>query len=393
MAVIVGVVKETYPGERRVALTPAVIPNLKRIASEVLVEAGAGASAGFEDEAYVEKGAQVVPSRREVFERADTIVQVRGYGANPGAGRADLSYLRAGQVVVGLLDPIANPEAAAELAQLGVTAFALELLPRISRAQPMDVLSSQATVAGYKAALLAAMALPKLFPMMITAAGTITPAKVFVIGVGVAGLQAIATARRLGAVVSAYDVRPAAKAEAESVGARFIELGLEGGDVEAGGGYARPMGEEFYQRQRELLGRVLTEQDAVITAAMVLGRRAPVLITADMVRRMRPGSVIVDLAADRGGNCEVTVPGETVEVSGVKVIGAANLASTVPYDASQMYARNVTSFILHVFGRRGGPDFSDEITRETLLTHQGQVISPKVRELLGLPPAVAKGVG
>ncbi len=390
---IVGVVKETYPGERRVALTPAVIPNLKRIASEVLVEAGAGVLAGFEDGAYVEKGAQVVPSRREVFERADIIVQVRGYGANPGAGRADLSYLRAGQVVVGLLDPIASPEAAAELAQLGVTAFALELLPRISRAQPMDVLSSQATVAGYKAALLAAMALPKLFPMMITAAGTITPAKVFVVGVGVAGLQAIATARRLGAVVSAYDVRPAAKAEAESVGARFIELGLEGGDVEAGGGYARPMGEEFYRRQRELLGRVLTEQDAVITTAMVLGRRAPVLITADMVRRMRPGSVIVDLAAERGGNCEVTVPGETVEVSGVKVIGAANLASTVPYDASQMYARNLTSFILHVFGRRGEPDFSDEITRETLLTHRGQVVHPRVRELLGLPPAVAKGVG
>ena len=390
---IVGVVKETYPGERRVALTPAVIPNLKRIASEVLVEAGAGVLAGFEDGAYVEKGAQVVPSRREVFERADIIVQVRGYGANPGAGRADLSYLRAGQVVVGLLDPIASPEAAAELAQLGVTAFALELLPRISRAQPMDVLSSQATVAGYKAALLAAMALPKLFPMMITAAGTITPAKVFVVGVGVAGLQAIATARRLGAVVSAYDVRPAAKAEAESVGARFIELGLEGGDVEAGGGYARPMGEEFYRRQRELLGRVLTEQDAVITTAMVLGRRAPVLITADMVRRMRPGSVIVDLAAERGGNCEVTVPGETVEVSGVKVIGAANLASTVPYDASQMYARNLTSFILHVFGRRGEPDFPDEITRETLLTHRGQVVHPRVRELLGLPPAVAKGVG
>ena len=390
---IVGLVKETYPGERRVALTPAVIPNLKRIASEVLVEAGAGVLAGFEDGAYVEKGAQVVPSRREVFERADIIVQVRGYVANPGAGRADLGYLRAGQVVVGLLDPIASPEAAAELAQLGVTAFALELLPRISRAQPMDVLSSQATVAGYKAALLAAMALPKLFPMMITAAGTITPAKVFVIGVGVAGLQAIATARRLGAVVSAYDVRPAAKAEAESVGARFIELGLEGGDVEAGGGYARPMGEEFYQRQRELLGRVLTEQDAVITTAMVLGRRAPVLITADMVRRMRPGSVIVDLAAERGGNCEVTVPGETVEVSGVKVIGAANLASTVPYDASQMYARNVTSFILHVFGRRGELDFSDEITRETLLTHRGQVVHPRVRELLGLPPAVAKGVG
>jgi NAD(P) transhydrogenase subunit alpha len=240
-----GVVRESYPGERRVALTPAVIPNLKRIASEVLVEAGAGVLAGFEARAYVEAGAEVASSREEVFRRADVIVRVRAYVVNPEAGRRDLSYLRDGQVLIGLFEPIANPEAAAELARTAAMVFALELLPRISRAQPMDVLSSQATVAGYKAALLAAMALPKLFPMMITAAGTITPAKVFVIGVGVAGLQAIATARRLGAVVSAYDVRPAAKAEAESVGARFIELGLEGATLRPAGATPGRWGRSF----------------------------------------------------------------------------------------------------------------------------------------------------
>jgi len=386
---IVGVVRETFPGERRVALTPAVLPNLARAGFRVVVEAGAGEAAGFDDAAYAEKGAEIAASRDEVFGRADVLVQVRGYGANPEAGRADLGRLRPGQVLVGFLDPIANPEAAAELAAREVTAFALELLPRITRAQPMDALSSQATVAGYKAALLAAEALPKLFPMLITAAGTITPAKVFVIGAGVAGLQAIATARRLGAVVSAYDVRPAAKEEAESVGARFIELPLETAGVEAGGGYARPMDEEFYRRQRELMGQVVAEHDAVIATAMVLGRRAPVLVTAEMVRGMRPGSVIVDLAAERGGNCELTRPGETVEVNRVKIIGAVNLPATVPYDASQMYARNITNFLLHVLSGSGKLDLSDEITRETLLVRSGEVVSPRVRQLLGLPPVPA----
>jgi NAD(P) transhydrogenase subunit alpha len=386
---IVGVVRETFPGERRVALTPAVLPNLTRAGFRVVVEAGAGEAAGFDDAAYAEKGAEIAATRDEVFVRADVLVQVRGYGANPEAGRADLGRLRPGQVLVGFLDPIANPEAAAELAAREVTAFALELLPRITRAQPMDALSSQATVAGYKAALLAAEALPKLFPMLITAAGTITPAKVFVIGAGVAGLQAIATARRLGAVVSAYDVRPAAKEEAESVGARFIQLPLETAGVEAGGGYARPMDEDFYRRQRELMGQVVAEHDAVIATAMVLGRRAPVLVTAEMVRGMRPGSVIVDLAAERGGNCELTRPGETVEVNRVKIIGAVNLPATVPYDASQMYARNITNFLLHVLSGSGKPDLSDEITRETLLVRSGEVVSPRVRQLLGLPPVPA----
>jgi len=389
---LVGVVRETFPGERRVALTPAAVPELRRSGFGVVVEAGAGLGAGFPDDLYAEKGAEVVSDRREVFARADIIAQVRGYGANPEAGRADLPYLRPGQYLVGFFDPFANPEAALELAPTGVTVFALELLPRITRAQPMDALSSQATVAGYKAAILAAEALPKMFPMLITAAGTITPARVFVIGVGVAGLQAIATARRLGAVVSAYDVRPAAKEEAQSVGARFIELPLETAGVEAGGGYARPMDEDFYRRQRELLTAVVAEHDVVITAAMVLGRRAPVLVTAQMVAGMRPGSVVVDLAAERGGNCELTRPGETVEVNGVKIIGASNLPATVPYDASQMYGRNIVSFVRYVFGR-AGPDFGEEITRETLLVREGEVINRRVRELLGLPPLVREGVG
>ncbi|MER3398336.1 MAG: NAD(P)(+) transhydrogenase (Re/Si-specific) subunit alpha [Chloroflexota bacterium] len=389
---LVGVVRETFPGERRVALTPMVVTELRRSGFGVVIEAGAGLGAGFPDRLYAEAGAEVVLDREEVFGRADIIAQVRGYGANPEAGRRDLGYLRPGQVLVGFFEPIANPEAAVELASRGVTVFALELLPRISRAQSMDALSSQATVVGYKGVLLAAEALPKMFPMLVTAAGTIKPAKVLVIGVGVAGLQAIATARRLGAVVSAYDVRPAAKEEAESVGARFIELGLETVEVEAGGGYAREMGEEFYRRQRQLLGDVLAEHDVVITAALVVGRRAPVLVTAEMVRRMRPGSVIVDLAAERGGNCEVSRAGETVEVDGVKVIGAVNLAATVPYDASQMYGRNVGNFLRHVFGR-GGPDFSEEITRETLLVRAGEVVSGRVRQLLGLPPLVTKGTG
>lgn len=386
---LVGVVRESFPGERRVALTPAAVLELRRSGFKVVVEAGAGLGAGFPDREYAEAGAEVVVGRREVFGRADIVVQVRGYGANVEAGRADLGYLRPGQFLVGFFEPIANPEAALELAPLGVTVFALELLPRISRAQPMDALTSQATVVGYKAVLVAAGELPKMFPMLITAAGTVKPAKVLVIGVGVAGLQAIATARRLGAVVSAYDVRPAAKEEAESVGARFIELGLEGAEVEAGGGYARAMGEEFYRRQRELLGEVMAEHDVVITAALVVGRRAPVLVTAEMVKRMRPGSVVVDLAVERGGNCELSRVGETVEVDGVKVIGAANLAATVPYDASQLYGRNIASFLRHVFGG-GGPDFGEEITRETLLVREGEVINRRVRELLGLPPLVTQ---
>lgn len=383
---IVGVPAETYPGERRVALMPAVVPTLAKAGLEVLVEPGAGVNAGFPDAAYEEQGARIAPERTQLFSSADVLLQVRGLGANPDAGRADLELMHPGQVILGLLNPLGAPEAARELAGTGVTAFALELLPRISRAQPMDALTSMATVAGYKAVLMAADVLPKMYPMMMTAAGTITPARVFVVGAGVAGLQAIATAHRLGAVVHAYDVRPAVKEQVESLGAKFMELELETEGAEASGGYARTMDEEFYRRQREMMTQVVAESDVVITTAAVPGSKAPILVTEEMVRGMHPGSVILDLAAEGGGNCELTRPGESVEAYGVTVLGPINLPSTIPYHASQMYARNLTAFLQNLV--KDGElrlNLEDQIIRDTLLTHQGEVVNPRVRELLGLP--------
>jgi NAD(P) transhydrogenase subunit alpha len=383
---IVGVPAETYPGERRVALVPAAVSTLVGAGVEVLVEQGAGVNAGFPDAAFVEQGARITPDRTQLFSSADVILQVRGLGANAEAGRGDLESMRTAQVVIGLLDPLGAPEAARELAGRDVTAFALELVPRIARAQAMDVLSSMATVAGYKAVLLAAEALPRMFPMMITAAGTITPARVFVVGAGVAGLQAIATSHRLGGVVQAYDVRPAVKGQVESLGARFVELEIETDGTETSGGYARAMDEEFYRRQREMMRQVVAESDVVITTAVSPGSDAPILVTEDMVQEMRPGSVILDLAAERGGNCELTRPGETVEAHGVTILGPINLPSSIPYHASQMYARNLTTFLQNLME---DGDFclnlEDQIIRDTLLTHQGEVVSPQVRELLGLP--------
>lgn len=384
---VVGVPKETFPGERRVALVPAVVPSLAKAGLEVLIEAGAGKAAGFPDAAYEERGARIAPGRAGLFARAEAILQVRALGANPEAGERDLELLRPGQAVVGFCEPLAEPGAAKTLAGRGVTAFALELLPRIARAQSMDALTSMATVAGYKAVLLAAEALPRMFPMLMTAAGTVAPARVFVVGAGVAGLQAIATARRLGAVAQAYDVRPAVKEQVESLGARFVELPLEAGEAEDTGGYARALGEEFYRRQRETMARVVAESDVVITTAVIPGEKAPVLITREMVAGMAPGSVIVDLAAERGGNCELTRPDETVVAQGVTILGPTNLPSTVPYHASQMYARNLSAFLLHLV-KNGALrlDLGDEITRETLLAREGEVVHPRVRERLGLPP-------
>jgi NAD(P) transhydrogenase subunit alpha len=371
---IVGVLKETMPGERRVALAPAAVPQLVSKGFEVLVEAGAGAAAGFPDPEYAAKGAKLAPTREEVIRNADVLVRVR----------ADAAGLRAGQTVIGFFDPLSEPERAREFAAAGVSAFAMELMPRITRAQSMDALSSMATVAGYKAVILAANYLPRLFPMLMTAAGTIAPAKVFIVGVGVAGLQAIATARRLGAVVSAYDVRPAVKEQVLSLGAKFVELPLEAGEAEDKGGYARAMDERFYERQRELMKRVVAESDVVITTAAVPGKKAPVLVTEEMVRGMAPGSVIVDLAIERGGNCELTAAGEVVEKHGVTLVGLLNLPSTAPYHASQMYARNIANFLAHI-GASGAIDFSseDEILRETLVVHEGRVVHPRVKELLG----------
>ncbi|HEU5359946.1 MAG TPA: NAD(P) transhydrogenase subunit alpha, partial [Candidatus Deferrimicrobiaceae bacterium] len=345
---IVGVPKETFPGERRVALTPAVLPSLAKRGIQVAVESCAGTAAGYPDLAYEEKGAQIGKSRAELFQAAAVIVQVRALGANPEAGRADNDLLRDGQTVIGLCDPLSAPEALREPVERGVTVFSLELLPRITRAQSMDALSSMSTVAGYKAVLLAAAELPRMFPLLMTAAGTVFPARVFVVGAGVAGLTAIATAKRLGAVVEAYDVRAAVKEQVESLGAKFVELALPKESAETAGGYAKAQDEEFYRRQRETMSRVVSGSDVVITTAQVPGKKAPLLITGEMVAGMAPGSVIVDLASEQGGNCELTRPGETVSRHGVTVLGPVNLPATVPFHASQMYAKNVASFLLHL---------------------------------------------
>ena len=381
---VVGIPAETFPGERRVAIVPAELPALAKAGLSVLAEPGAGASAGFPDAAYIEKGAVLATDRAHVFADADAVLQVRALGANPDAGRADLALLRAGQVVIGLSDPLGEPAAARELAARGVTAFSMELIPRITRAQSMDALSSMATVAGYKAVLVAAEALPRMFPMMMTAAGTVTPARVFVVGAGVAGLQAIASARRLGAKVEAYDVRPAVKEQVESLGASFVDLPLDTTASEDAGGYAKGQDEAFYARQREMMGRVVAASDVVITTALVPGRRAPVLVTDGMVAGMTPGSVVVDLAAERGGNVEPSRPDEAVTAHGVTVLGPTNLPSTVPYHASRMYARNVSALLLHLV-RDGAVEIDpdDEITAGTLVSRDGEVVHPQVRERLG----------
>jgi len=378
---IVGVPREIYPGERRVALVPSTVPPLAKAGLQVVVEAGAGTEAGYPDQEYVSKGAKVAPDRAEVFRAADIVVQVLAHGANDRTGKADLPLLRRDQVLIGFLRPLGSIESVRELAATGVTAFAVELMPRTTRAQSMDALSSMATISGYKAVLLAADRLPRLFPMLTTAAGTITPARALIIGVGVAGLQAIATARRLGAVTSAYDLRPAVKEQVQSLGGRFVELEIEAKDAQDARGYARAQDETFYRKQRELLGKVVAESDVVITAAVVPGKKSPILVPKEMVLRMTPGSVIVDLASERGGNCELTRSGEIVVEHGVTIVGLVNLASSVPYHASQMYSRNLSAFLLHL--TKEGKlqlNLDDEIIRETLLTRAGEVANPRVRE-------------
>jgi NAD(P) transhydrogenase subunit alpha len=391
---IVGVLNESFDDERRVGVTPTVVPLLKKARMDVLVEAGAGEAAGFRDAEYEQAGARLTSDRGQLFSEAAIILHVRSLQAAVGGEQDHLGLLRPGQVVVGLLHPWAAPEAFRELAAKRVTAFALELLPRIARAQSMDALTSMATATGYRAALLGASLLPKMYPMMITAAGTITPARVFVIGAGVAGLEAISSSRRLGAVVHAYDVRPAVKEQVESLGAKFVELPLESSQAEATSGYARAMGEEFYRRQQELLAQTVAESDVVISTAAVPGKRAPILITAAAVQKMRRGSLIIDLAAETGGNCELTRLGETVEVDGVTILGPRNLPSGVPFHASQMVARNFSAFlqnlvkdgVLHL-------NLEDAIIRDTLVTHEGEVVNPRIRELLGLPAFPSASAG
>ncbi|HET6882778.1 MAG TPA: Re/Si-specific NAD(P)(+) transhydrogenase subunit alpha [Pirellulales bacterium] len=383
---IVGVVKESFPGERRVALVPSSVATLTKLNCEVLLEPGAGADAGFNDAAFTDAGARIAASRTEVFGSAGAILQVRTLGANLAAGVTDLELIRQGQVLIGFADPLTAGSAAQQIAARGGTLFAMELIPRITRAQSMDALSSMASIAGYKAVLIAATTLGKLLPMMMTAAGTISPSKVFVMGAGVAGLQAIATARRLGAVVEAYDVRPVVKEQVQSLGARFLELPLQTAEAQDQGGYAKELDESVYAKQRELMLKAVAASDAVITTAAIPGRKSPVLVTADMVRAMAPGSVIVDLAAERGGNCELTRPDETVVENGVTILGPTNLPSTVPLHASQMYSRNVATFLAHLLkDGEWNLDLTDQIVRETLVTRDGQVVQARVREVLGIP--------
>ncbi|HET7617490.1 MAG TPA: Re/Si-specific NAD(P)(+) transhydrogenase subunit alpha [Vicinamibacterales bacterium] len=375
-----GVPKESWPGEARVAVIPAMVPALVKAGLEFLVEEDAGDAAGFPNAAYAEAGATLA-RRADVFAGADILLQVR-------AVPPDLPLLRHGQVVIGFADPLGSPDAIAAIAGRGVTAFSMELMPRITRAQSMDALSSMATIAGYKGVLLAANALPRMFPLMMTAAGTLAAARVFIVGAGVAGLQAIATSRRLGAKVEAYDVRPAVKEQVQSLGARFVELPLETAAAEDKGGYAKAQDESFYRRQREMMLKVVAASDVVITTALIPGKKAPVLVTTEMVGAMAPGSVVVDLAAERGGNCELTRPDEVVLHNGVTILGPSNPPAAVPYHASQMYSKNIITFLNHLLGKDGAKkptldlNIEDEITRETLLTRDGEVVNPRVRELI-----------
>jgi len=390
---VLGILRETAFGERRVATTPPAVERLRKIGVEVLVEAGAGSAAGFDDDAHRSAGAAVL-SRSEILDRADTLAMVRV----PSDVRVPIAELdaccTAGRTVIGLAEPFGDPERLEAVAARGTNVLALELLPRITRAQSMDVLSSQATIAGHKAVLLAAVELDRMLPMLMTAAGTLVASRVLVIGAGVAGLQALATARRLGAVTSGYDIRAAAAEQVESVGARFVDLGLEAEDGEAAGGYAKAMGESFETEQRRRLGEVAAEHEIVIATAAVPGRPAPRLLDAAAVASMPRGGVVVDLAAERGGNCELSRAGERVEHEGRLVLGPVDLASSVPHHASLMYSRNVAAFVA-LLAEKGVPSLvearegrhvdpeADEVLRDTLLCRDGKVVSTRVLEARG----------
>lgn len=382
---VVGIVKETALGEDRVAMIPEVAVSLIGKGVQFVMETQAGVAAGFPDAAYVERGIEVVATRADVFQKADVVLHVRAPGANAHAGQADVDLMRDGQVVIGAADPLTAHEMNRSVAQTGALLFALELIPRITRAQSMDILSSMATVAGYKAVLLAAHALPRMFPLLMTASGTVRPARVLVIGAGVAGLQAIATSRRLGAVVQAYDVRPAVREQVESLGGNFVDLGLDTQDSEDAGGYARAQSEDFYDRQREALGQVVAENNVVISTAAIPGKPSPLLIIEDAVKAMAPGSVIVDLAAERGGNCALTKANETVIAHDVHIFGPTNLPATVPYHASQMFAHNVANFLsLLIDDGALKVNLEDEIVKATLVTQGGQVVNDRVKEAMGI---------
>jgi NAD(P) transhydrogenase subunit alpha len=384
---LIGVCKETHSLEKRVALTPVNVAALIKKGWTVLVEQGAGERSGHADEDYETSGARLVGDRETLFSEADVIVQVQTGGLDAEQGAIDLKLLPQGKILVGMMDPLANPEYGKTLADRGITSIAMELIPRITRAQSMDVLSSMAMISGYKSVIVGANACPKMFPMNMTAAGTLAPARAFVMGAGVAGLQACATARRLGAVVEAYDVRPAAREQILSVGAKPIELDIEAENTETQGGYAKEQSADFIARQQAAMADVLAEQDLVITTAAVPGKKSPILITEAQVKRMKRGAVIVDLAAEKGGNCELTQLGKTIVAHGVTIIGPENLPSTVASNSSQMYGKNIENLLAHIVDDHGclSLDMDDEIVRETLVSHAGELINLRMRDLLGMP--------
>ncbi len=377
---LIGVPTETAPGERRVALVPETVARLLKAGASVLVQRGAGERAAYRDPAYEEAGAALAADAADLYGRADTIVKVNRPTDD------ELNLIRDGSTLIAFLAPLGDPASVERLARKRLTALSMDAIPRISRAQSMDALSSQANVGGYKAVLIAASTLPKFFPMLTTAAGTIPPAKVLVLGAGVAGLQAIATARRLGAVVSAYDTRAVVKEQVHSLGANFLEIDL-GVDAQGAGGYAKELTPEQIERQRAFMVQHIGASDCVITTAAVPGRRAPLLITEEAVNAMRPGSVIVDLAAETGGNCALTQPGQVIEHHGVTIVGTTNLPATMPFDASRLYSRNVFTLLQHLM--KDGAlhfDYADEITRDTTLTHDGEIThKPTLPALAGTP--------
>jgi NAD(P) transhydrogenase subunit alpha len=385
--VIIGIPSEIKTGEKRVAMSPANVQSLTDKSIKVLFQANAGSAAGYPDAEYTAAGATITADRAEIFASSDIILQVQSFGSNNENSDDDLALVRKGQLIIGMMDPLASPQAAQAVADKGATAIALELVPRISRAQTMVVLSSMATLAGYKAVLMGASAAPRIFPMLMTAAGTLQPARVLIMGVGVAGLQACATAKRLGAVVEAYDVRPAAREQILSVGAKPIELDLDTGESEGAGGYAKEQGEDFLRRQRELMTEVVAQQDIIITTAAIPGAKSPILVTEDMVKAMKPGAVIVDLAAERGGNCDLTEQGKTVVAHGVTILGPENVPSELAYHASQMLGKNMQTLLELIIDEDGALnlDFNDEIVAGTVVAHGGEVPHPHMRKLLNLP--------
>jgi len=377
-----GIPKEVADGETRVALVPAMVSTLTKLEHEVLVETGAGEKAFHDDAEYQEAGATIVKNAAELYSSADIVLKVQPLRQHPVAKKHEADLLKENSVVIGFMAPLANLETIRKLAQRNITSFAMEFIPRITRAQSMDALSSMATVAGYKAVLIAAERMPKMFPLMMTAAGTVPPSTVLILGAGVAGLQAIATAKRLGAKVEAFDPRPAVKEQVQSLGAAFVEMELPE-DVETAGGYAKEQSEDFLRREQEVIGKRLPRVDAIITTAQIFGKRAPILITEDMVKQMPAGAVIIDLAAEQGGNCELTEPHKFVAKHGVSIYGAINLAATIPVHASQMYSKNITNLAKHLFqAAELSFDFEEEITAGACMTHNGEIKNQMIKQTI-----------